>query len=136
MPAKSLTVAVPEALLKQIRTRAKQAKRTVEAEVIELLSEAISDDERLTPDVVEAMAKVEHLDDEALRNAMTPILTKKQAMRLAALNYKAQDEGLTAAEKEEQDELLRIADKSMIVSAAVLAELHKRGVDVSKLIAP
>ena len=42
MPAKSLTVAVPDKLLKRIRGRARRAKRTVEAEVIELLTEAVS----------------------------------------------------------------------------------------------
>lgn len=136
MSAKSLTVAVPESLFKQIRTRAKQAKRTVEAEVVTLLSEAVSDVDRLPPDIVEVLANVEHLDDAALRDAIIPILTKKQAKRLAALNYKAQDDGLTDAEELERDELLQVADKSMILSAAVLAELRKRGVDVSKLIAP
>jgi plasmid stability protein len=95
MSAKSLTVAVPESLFKQIRTRAKQAKRTVEAEVVTLLSEAVSDVDRLPPDIVEVLANVEHLDNAALRDAMTPILTKKQAKRLAALNYKAQEDGLT-----------------------------------------
>jgi len=122
-------------LLKQIRTRAKQAKRTVEAEVIELLSEAVSDDDHLAPDIVEAMAKVEHLDDESLRDAMTSIMTKKQAKRLAALNYKAQDEGLSVEEKSEQEGLLHVYDKSMVVRAAVMAELHKRGVNVAELIA-
>jgi len=42
MPAKLLTVAVPETLLKRIRGRARRGKRTVEAEVIELLTEAVS----------------------------------------------------------------------------------------------
>ena len=42
MSAKSLTVAVPDDLLKRIRGRARRAKRTVEAEVIQLLTEAIS----------------------------------------------------------------------------------------------
>ncbi len=121
MPAKSLTVAVPESLLKQIRTRARQAKRNVEAEVVTLLSEAVSDVDRLPPGIVEELASIEHLNDAALRDAMAPILTKKQAKRLAALNYKAQDDGLTDAEKLERDQLLHTADKSMIRSAAVMA---------------
>ena len=42
MAAKSLTVAVPETLLKRIRGRARLAKRTVEAEVVHLLTDAVS----------------------------------------------------------------------------------------------
>jgi Arc-like DNA binding domain len=42
MSPKPLSVAVPETLLKRIRSRARRAKRTVEAEVIQLLTDAVS----------------------------------------------------------------------------------------------
>jgi hypothetical protein len=158
MPSRSLTIDVQDALLKRIRARARRAKRSVEAEVVDLLAGAVNgvpiipstkesqaktskngdsdNDEELAPDIVEEMDSVRHLDDDSLRKALTPIMTKKQAKRLADLNYKAQDERLTPGEKIEQEELLHVAEKSMVVRAAVLAELHKRGVDVSEYVAP
>lgn len=136
MPAHTLTVSVPENLFKHIRTRAKVSKRSLEAEVLNLLTEAISDEDVLPPNIATAIAGISALDDRALLKAVKPIITTKQTKRLAELNYKAQDEGLTEAEKIEQRELLQIADTSMVVRAAVLAELHKRGVDVSEYTAP
>ena len=58
------------------------------------------------------------------------------ASSLEALNRKAQSKGLTDVEERERDELLHVYEKSMVVRSAVLAELHKRGIDVSKLITP
>jgi plasmid stability protein/uncharacterized protein YnzC (UPF0291/DUF896 family) len=162
MPTRPLTVMLPETLLKRIRSRARRSKRTVEAEIVQLLSDAIAgsdgllangapaknprvspdqpevalpEEDPLPPDIAEAVARIGTLDDRALREAMKPLMTPKQAKRLADLNYKAQDKGLTAAEKAEQSELLHVYDKSMVVRAAVMAELHKRGADIADLIA-
>ena len=157
MAAKPLTVAVPENLLNQLRRRARRAKRTLEAEVIQLLTDAVSagdrappskashqrngqpepnEDQELPADIAEAIAKVERLDEAGLRKAVVPLMKPKQAKRLADLNYKAQDTGLTDAEELERDELLHLYEKSMVVRASALAELHKIGVDVSEFIAP
>jgi hypothetical protein len=162
MAGNPVTVTLPEPLLKEIRGRARRAKRTVEAEVIQLLNDAVGDgrngsaqgtagkkpnsrrgkraepdpvEDALPPDIAEAVARVPLLDDRALREAMKPLMTPKQAKRLAELNYKAQDKGLTPAEETERDELLDVYDKSMLVRAAVMAELRKRGVEVAELIA-
>ncbi len=134
MASSTLTVKLPPEVLTRLRDRARRSKRSVEAEVVDLLIDAVGEGEALPPDIEEAIAAVALLDDRALRKAVKPIMTKKQANRLAELNYKAQDSGLTAAEKVEQDELLHVYDKTMLVRAAVMAELHKRGVNVAELI--
>jgi hypothetical protein len=162
MPSKTLSVVIPDRVLTNIRKRARQAKRTVEAEIVSLLTEAVNGangpmhknpgrvrktkptktnaiaevEETLPPDIEAAIAEVEQLDDIGkLREAVVPLMKPKQAKRLEALNRKAQDEGLTDAEERERDELLHLYDKSMVVRATALAELHKRGVDVNELIA-
>jgi hypothetical protein len=94
------------------------------------------DESELAPDIAEAVAKLDRLDDNDLRKAAVPELSLKQSKRLVALNRKAQDEGLTEDEERERDELTHVYEKSMVVRASALAELHKRGVDVSDLIAP
>jgi plasmid stability protein len=162
MPAKTLTVAIPEALLKQLRGRARRAKRTVEAEVLKLLSDAVlggngsptngtghhrngrpttvvgKEEDELSPDIKAAIAEVGQLDEAGLRKAVVPLMKPKQAKRLADLNSKAQAKvtGLTDAEEAERDELLHLYEKSMVVRASALAELHKLGVDVSEFIRP
>lgn len=162
MPSKTLSVIVPDRVLTRIRNRARKAKRTVEAEIVSLLTEAVNGangathktsrttnkkaiktkphdvvEEQLPPDIDAAIAEVERLDDiDKLREAVVPLMKPKQAKRLADLNYKAQDTGLTDAEERERDELLHLYEKSMIVRATALAELHKRGVDVSEFVAP
>ena len=161
MAANPVTVMLPEPLLKEIRGRARRAKRTVEAEVVELLNEAICaggtaltngtpaekapadpadrgkepPDDGLPPDIVKALAEIERLDDRALRKAARPGMTPRQAERLAVLNRKAQAEGLSDAEERERVKLLHVYEKAVVVRAKALAELHKRGVDVSELIA-
>jgi len=42
MRSNSVTVDIPDNLLKRIRARARKAKRTVEAEVVSLLSDAVA----------------------------------------------------------------------------------------------
>jgi hypothetical protein len=160
MPAKPLTVTLPEPLLERIRGRARRSKRTVEAEVVQILSEAVAaggngsangavgkrsrsghgknrgpEEDALPPDIEEAMARVELLDERALRKAVKPLMTKKQADRLAELNRQAKNEGLSDEEEAERDRLLHVYNKSVLVRGAALAELKKRGVDVSDLTA-
>jgi plasmid stability protein len=165
----TLIVPVPDRLLARLRDRARKANRTVEAEVVDLLSAALSanngvsakvanigrgqkpkgrakpnqhnvategDDDELPPDIAEAIAGIPLLDDAGLRRVAEAVLTRKESNRLAALNYKAQAGGLTGAEEQERDMLLHRYEKAMVVRATALGELHKRGVDISDLIAP
>jgi hypothetical protein len=166
MPSQTLSVTVPPRVLTQIRKRAQNAKRTVEDEIVSLLADAVANgmastngevtpgvsakseeardvhrllaeaEANLAPDIKEAIDRIEKLDDNALRKAVRPILKPKQAKRLEALNRKAQDDGLTGAEERERDELLHVYKKSMVVRAAALAELHKRGFNVSEFLTP
>jgi hypothetical protein len=90
----------------------------------------------LAPDIAEALARLDRLDTPGLREAATPLITPKQAGRLADLNRKAQDTGLSDKEEQERDRLLHVYEKAMVVRAKVLAELHKRGEDISEFVAP
>jgi hypothetical protein len=89
------------------------------------------EDDELPPDIAEAIAGIDALDEVALRHLANSVLTTKESNRLAALNYKNQAEGLTQAERREQRELLHQYEKAMVVRASAIGELHRRGVDVS-----
>jgi plasmid stability protein len=95
-----------------------------------------ADEDALPPDIAEEVGRVEKLDTDGLLRAAKPAMSAKQSKRLADLNRKAQDEGLSAAEEKERDDLLHLYERAMVVRATALAELRKRGVDVSDLIAP
>ena len=94
------------------------------------------EDEELSPDIAAAIAQMKNLDETKLRHAVEDVLSTKDVRRLEALNRKAQNEGLSAAEQKERDELSHNYEKALVVRATALAELHKRGVDVADLIAP
>ena len=94
------------------------------------------DDEELPPDIAEATAQLKEFDETKLRHAAKAVLSTKYVRRLEALNRKAQNEGLSAAEQKERDELSHNYEKALVVRSTALAELHKRGVDVADLIAP
>jgi plasmid stability protein len=136
MSSQRLTVAVPDEVLARIRDRARQANRTVEAEVVNLLTDATCAEEALPADIEAAIAALGLLDESALRIAAESRLSKKESTRLAALHYKRQKDGLTRAEDKERRTLVHRYEKAMVIRATALAELHKRGVDVAEFIAP
>src|SRR5262245_7482355 len=138
MRSHPLTVDVPDDLLSRLEARARKAKRSVEAEVVDLLSAAVngahpstkkppsrptskqkdvrsSDDEELPPDIAAEIARIEQLDEKSLREKAKEVLSTKEVRRLETLNRKAQNEGLTAAEEKERDELSQRYEKAMVV---------------------
>src|SRR5688500_429684 len=114
MSTRSLTVSVPEEVLRQIRARARRAQRTVEPEVVAWPYGAAAAGRRHPLDVEAAGEAVTTRDDRALRIALRPIMTRNQSERLASLNYNAHDKGLSAAEQAEQSELLHVYDMSLV----------------------
>jgi hypothetical protein len=136
MATQTLNVPIPEHLLARIRDRARQANRTVEAEVVELLADATAADEALPADIEAAVAAIGSLDEPALRVAAESRLSRKESARLASLHRKRQKDGLTRAEDRERREIMHRYEKAMAVRATALAELHRRGVDVSAFVAP
>lgn len=136
MPSQTLTVSVPDVVLARIRNRARQANRTVEVEVVHLLTDATASEDSLPPDIEAAVAAIGSLNEAALRVAAQSRLSKKESARLAALHHKRQKDGLTRAEDKERRELMHRYEKAMVVRATALAELHRRGVDVKEFVAP
>jgi uncharacterized protein YnzC (UPF0291/DUF896 family) len=134
MSSRTMTFAVSEEVFARIRERARQAKRTMEAEVADVVAEAFGD--QAPPDIEGAAAAIGFLAEPALRVAAESRLSRKESARLAALHRKRQKDGLTRAEDKERRELMRRYEKAMVVRATALAELHRRGIDVSEFVAP
>lgn len=130
MSSELLTVAVPENLLTRIRDRARQANRTVEAEVLDVLAGAIPGTDELSPDLRAALDTLDLLDDAALRRAFDSRLSVEASAELEALTFKERRAGLTPADESRRRDLIRQYERAMLVRARAAALLRQRGHEV------
>jgi plasmid stability protein len=131
MSFQTLTVAVPDQIFTRIRDRARQANRTVEAEVLDVLADAVSTEDRLPPDLQAAIDSLELLDEPALRRAFESRLSAEASSELESLHFKERREGLTPDEDQRRRDLIRQYERAMLVRARAAALLRQRGCNVS-----
>ena len=138
MTVESVTVPVPRALYTWLEERAQHTQRSVEEELVEVLAEAISlDDGSLPADVTAALAPLDTMTDEALRQvARDSHLSPAAAAHLEELNLKRQREGLTPDEYQIAEALRHQYERAMLLRAEALARLKERGHDISSLLEP
>jgi plasmid stability protein len=136
MSSRELIVPVSDEVLARLRERARRANRTIEAEVATLLADLTCPAGALPADIEAAVGAIGSLDEPALRVAAESRLSAKESARLATLHRKRQKEGLTRVEDKERRELMHRYEKAVVIRATALAELHKRGADVSDFVAP
>ena len=134
MSSQTLTLDVPDKIFSRIRDRAYQANRTVEAEAIGVLTNAVTPMDELPPELAAAMAAVDALDDAGLRRAAESRLTPEQGEELEALHFKQRREGLTSAEDQTRHDLMREYERAMLVRARAAALLHQRGCNVTAML--
>jgi plasmid stability protein len=136
MAVQTLTVRLPDRLYAQLRDRAQQANRTMEAELVDLVATAMPEQGELSDELGLELAGLEHLDDEALWQAARSRLAATMARRTEKLHHKRQREGLTEAEGQGLAELMRQYERAMLIRAQAAVLLKRRGHDVSKLAGP
>ena len=81
MASSTLTVRLPDRLYAQLRNRAEQANRTLEAELIDLLATAMPGEGEVLDRLDLELAGLEHFDEEALLRAAQSHLAKGMARR-------------------------------------------------------
>src|SRR3972149_553243 len=135
MTVQSITVNLPSALYNRPKRRAEQTRRTVEAELLEVVATAVPIADELPPDLAEAISPLALLDDEALWRAAPSHLPAEAASQMEELHLKRQREGLSEAEQQTLAGLVRQYERAMLVRAQAAALLKQRGYDVSELIA-
>jgi hypothetical protein len=136
MTVESLTLHIPAPLYRQLKQRAEQAHRTVEAETLEVLTAAVPLAAELPADLAEAIAPLGLLDDEALWRAARSRLGAEAAARLEDLHFKRQREGLTESETQALAALVRQYERALLIRARAAALLKQRGHDVAELVTP
>ncbi|MEK9163946.1 MAG: hypothetical protein AAB342_01175 [Chloroflexota bacterium] len=135
MAVQSITLNLPSALYNRLKRRAEQTRRTVEAELLEVVATAVPIADELPPDLAEAISPLALLDDEALWRAARSHLPAEAASQMEELHLKRQREGLSEAEQQTLARLVRQYERAMLVRAQAAALLKQRGHDVSGLIA-
>lgn len=129
----TVTLGVPDVLYAQLKQRAEQTQRSLEAEVLDVLIGAVPVGGELPADLAVALSSLALLDDEALRQAATARLPAEVAAELESLHGKQQREGLTLSEAQTLVVLVRQYERNMLVRAQAAAILQQRGHDVSSL---
>jgi len=133
MAGRSVILRLPDPLYERYKQQAEEAHRSVEAVLLDAVTTAAPEEERLPRDLADAVRELETLDDEALWRAARHTLPPEASSRLEALHLKRQDVGLTAAEQEIAAELVRQYERTMLVRAHAAKLLKKRGHDISGL---
>src|SRR5208337_4504550 len=135
MSTQTLTLQLPDRLYARLQQRAQQSNRTLEAELLEVLSTAVPADESLPHPLAEEVLRMDDLDDAALWQAARSRLSAEKSTQLELLHFKRQREGLSETEACTLSELVQQYERSMLIRARAAAILKLRGHDLSGLAA-
>ncbi len=92
MAAHTITLRLPAPVYERYKQRAAQTHRSVEAELLDAVTTAAPETEGLPQDLLDAIAGLETLDDDALWRAARHTFPSEASARLEALHFKRQDE--------------------------------------------
>jgi hypothetical protein len=129
-----VTLEIPPELYARMIERAERSKRSVQAELLDVLAHAAGKTDALPSELAQAIEPLEGFDDEQLWRAARERLPDDVSAELEALHLKQQELGLTAAEHQRADELCLEYDRRMLVRARAAMLLKERGHDVSSLL--
>lgn len=132
----TLELTLSNELYQQVKQRAGQANRTVEAEVIAAVEALLAPDnlsDELLPTLAEEIAQLPFLDDDHLWQAARQIAPAEKNERMQALVLKQQAEGLTPTEQEEAQQLQFYAHRLMLIRGEAAVLLQQRGFNISTL---
>jgi hypothetical protein len=131
MTIHSVTIDLPEKLYQQLAILAKERNRSVNELLLDALSTAAAAADDLPPEVRLSMARMTLMSDAELLRAAKTTLLPEQHERLEALHFKAQSEGLTPEERQEEQALLALYQDALLVRGQAAVLLAQRGHDVS-----
>ena len=132
MTVQAITLNLPQAVYKQIRQAAEKVGRPVNEVLLEAVA-AVAPIIGTGPENLRtALAQMAYLNDAALWQAGRATMTAEQRERLEALHDKQQREGLTPDEQAEEQALLSLYRKTLLVRAQAAVLLKQRGYDVSE----
>lgn len=134
MTVQPVLLNIPDLLYDQIKRRAEQTHRSVEAELLDVVTAALPLTDELSTDLNDAISQLGLLDDDALKRAANSHLPNDVSNQLEALHVKRQREGLDSTETQTLASLVRQYERTMLTRAQAVALLKERGYDISQYI--
>ena len=133
MVLQTITVRLPDILYRRVEHRAQRMRRSIEEELVDVVSAALPTTDDLSSDIAIDLAQMAFMTDAELWQAAQTELPLQDSAKMQALMFKRQREGLTAAEEREAKRLAHRADRTMLVRSRAAVLLHDRGHDISSL---
>jgi len=107
--------------------------RSVEEEVVAVVSEALPTINDLPSELTEELEQLALLSDAELWQAARTKLGKEEEAQMQTLVWKQQRDGLTKREQSKAENLLHRYNRTMLVRAKAAVLLKERGFDISSL---
>ncbi|MFZ1463283.1 MAG: hypothetical protein WBD79_26250 [Anaerolineae bacterium] len=126
-----VTISLPETVYRQIKRAADAVRRPIDEIVAEAVAAAAPVMDTPASSLRAELAQMAYLNDAALWKAARSTLFKDQQERLESLHDKQQRVGLAAAERAQEQALVRLYRETLLVRAQAVALLQQRGYDVS-----
>lgn len=135
MTAHAITLSLPESLYQRFRQRAEWMHRSLENELLDALTSAVSTEEdQHLPELIAAIGALENLDDDELWRLARDVVSRQASQELESLHFKQEDEGLSQSEDAIRAELMRESERKMLIRAQAAKLLKERGHDISGLL--
>lgn len=134
MTAQAITLQLPSPLYERFKRQAAEARRTVEAEILDVVAHAAPETEELPPELSESLAQLDALEDEALWQLARSHLPREESAELEDLHLKRQSEGLTPQENARTAFLVAQYERAIVLRAHAARVLKEHGHDVSCLL--
>jgi hypothetical protein len=125
-----LIVDIPDSLYAALLDRAAQSKRTLQEELVHVMKLVVPTEPTLPEELQKELQELSTLGDDDLWKAAKTGVSKAVNDRLEDLSFKRGGEGLTEAERKEQQRLLDECDRVMLVRAEAAVLLKRRGFDI------
>jgi len=130
-----VTVNIPEKLYQRLSYRAKQTRRAVEDELIDVVASGLPGSDELPAGLEAELAQLEVLSGDALWQVARKRFAPDQANKLERLHVKAQRQSLAVTEQKSEQALSREYERILLIRARAARLLRDRGFDISPLIA-
>ncbi len=130
----SVTVQLPEQLLRSVKQRAAKRRQPLNRQVADLIESGLAQLDWWEIDIDEMLQPLEAMSDADLWQAAESRLSVKLSRRLESLHSKRQREGLTKDEREQARRLTEQYERGLLIRARAAALLKTRGHDVSRLL--
>lgn len=133
MSVQPVTLNLPEAVYKRFKHQANNNHRTIEAELLNIVTTAPPIENELPIELETELASLALLDDLTLWDAARSQMPIAKSEKIQELHFKRDYEGLNEAESKTLNNYVQQYQRQMLIRAKAAALLKRRGQDISSL---